>query len=48
MYDNVCNMIIGQIDDTEDNANSKVMGNGRYVHFILPLMKKAKSLQRYT
>lgn len=33
---NVCNMIIGQIDDTEDNANSKMMGNGRYICTFYP------------
>lgn len=42
----VCNMIIGEIDDTKGNSNSKMMGNGR--HFISSLLliqqKNTKSL----
>lgn len=38
---NVYNMIIEQIDDTKGNENSKMMGNGKYVHFYksLPIIQ---------
>ena len=42
----VCSMIICEIDDTEGNANSKTMGNGRHIHPTVNSIEKGQKVYK--